>query len=417
MGKLVINGQRPLNGEVSISGSKNASVAVLPATVLLDGPCTIENVPDIDDVKYLKTILLELGAEVREIDRNALYIDASKVEKYTATYDMVKSMRASYYFLGALTGKLGKAEVAFPGGCDFGFRPMDQHIKGFEALGAKVDIKHGIIKTNTDKLVGTQIYLDVVSVGATINIMLAAVKAKGTTTIENPAKEPHVVDVANFLNAMGADIKGAGTDVIKINGVERLPGGGIHTIIPDYIEAGTFMIAAAATRGDVKVRDIIPKHVESLSAKLTEVGVKLEFGEDYIRVAGNGKLSRANIKTLPYPGFPTDLHPPMAALLCLADGTSTVTEGIWDMRFQYIDELKRMGAKIRLEGRIAVIEGVPSLSGAPVRAMDLRAGASLVIAGLTAEGKTIVHDIKYIDRGYEDFESKLRNLGAEIERI
>jgi len=415
--KLIIQGQVPLEGEVVISGSKNASVAVLPAAVLLDGPCTIENIPEIDDVKTLECILSKLGATVKKIDMNSLYLDCTGIKSYSASYEMIKRLRASYYLLGALVGKFGKAEVAFPGGCDFGFRPMDQHIKGFEALGAKIEIEHGIIKVRANKLIGAQIYLDVVSVGATINIMLAAVRASGTTTIENPAKEPHVVDVANFLNAMGADIKGAGTDVIKINGVESLPGRGTYSIIPDQIEAGTFMIAAAATKGDVTVKDIIPKHMESLSAKLTEVGALLERGEDYIRVIGRNKIKRANIKTLPYPGFPTDLQPQAVVMLCTAQGTSTVTEGIWDMRFAYIDELKRMGAKIRLEGRMAVIEGTPELSGAPVSASDLRAGAALVIAGLIAEGKTEVHGVKYIDRGYQHFCEKLKNLGARIQKI
>ena len=418
MEKLVINGQRPLKGEIHMSGAKNAAVAVIPAALLLDGPCRIENVPDISDVKILKTILTQLGAEVEYEDKNTIIINSKSVNSYTAPYDMVKCMRASYYLLGALIGKFKRAEVSFPGGCDFGFRPIDQHIKGFEALGAKVAIEHGIVKVSADKLVGSQIYLDVVSVGATINLILAAVKAEGTTIIENAAKEPHVVDVANFLNAMGANIKGAGTDVIKIKGVSVLPGGATHAIIPDQIEAGTFMLAAAATKGDVTITNIIPKHMESLSAKLVEMGIKVIEGEECIRVIGaDTAVHKANIKTLPYPGFPTDLHPPAAVLLCLAEGTSTITEGVWDLRFQYIDELKRMGAKIRVEGRIAVIEGVQKLSGAPIRATDLRAGAAMVIAGLIAEGRTEVYDIKYIDRGYEDFEEKLRSLGADIVRV
>lgn len=417
MDKLVIVGQKPLNGEVYISGAKNAAVAIIPAALLIDGPCRIENVPDISDVRLLNDILGELGAKSEYVDKNTIDIDASNVNSYVATYEMVRSMRASYYLLGALVGRFKRAEVSLPGGCDFGFRPMDQHIKGFEAMGAKVEIEHGIVKVYADKLVGSQIYLDIVSVGATINLMLAAVKAEGVTTIENAAKEPHIVDIANFLNAMGANIKGAGTDVIKIKGVEKLNGNATHSIIPDQIEAGTFMIAAAATRGDVIVRNIIPKHMESLSAKLIEMNVKIEEDEDWIRVIGNNPIQKANIKTLPYPGFPTDLHPPTTVLLCLAEGTSTITEGIWDLRFQYVDELKRMGAKIKVEGRMAVIEGGSKLSGAPIKATDLRAGAAMVVAGLVAEGKTVVHDIKYIDRGYENFEEKLRSLGADIERI
>lgn len=415
--KLVINGGRPLNGEVVISGAKNAAVAIIPAALLVEGTCRIENVPDINDVKILKDILGQLGAAVEFEDKNTMVIDSRNISTYSAPYDMVKSMRASYYLLGALLGRFKRAEVAFPGGCDFGFRPIDQHIKGFEAMGARVEIEHGIVKAYADNLSGNQIYLDVVSVGATINLVLAAVMAEGTTVIENAAKEPHVVDVANFLNAMGANIKGAGTDVIKIKGVHSLKGGATYSIIPDQIEAGTFMIAAAATNGDVTVRNLIPKHMESLTAKLVEMNIKVIQGEDWIRINGSGKLLKANIKTLPYPGFPTDLHPPTAVLLCKAEGTSTITEGVWDLRFQYVDELKRMGAKIRVEGRIAVIEGVSRLTGAPINATDLRAGAAMVIAGLTAEGRTEVHNIKYIDRGYEDFENKFRALGADITRV
>jgi UDP-N-acetylglucosamine 1-carboxyvinyltransferase len=417
LGKLIVNGLRKLQGEVTISGAKNAAVAIIPAALLIDGPCKIENVPDISDVRILKDIMKKLGADMKFEDNNTIIIDSGGVNNYIANYEMVKIMRASYYLLGALVGRFRKAEVAFPGGCDFGFRPMDQHIKGFEAMGAKVTIEHGIVKINAEKLVGSQIYLDVVSVGATINIMLAAVKAEGTTIIENSAKEPHVVDIANFLNAMGANIKGAGTDVIKIKGVSVLHGGATHSIIPDQIEAGTFMLAAAATKGDVLIKNIIPKHMESISAKLIEMNIKIEEGDDWVRVFTDGNITKANIKTLPYPGFPTDLHPPMAVLLCLADGTSTITEGIWDSRFQYVDELKRIGANIRVDGRIAVIEGVAKLSGAPIKATDLRAGAAMVIAGLVAEGKTEVDCIKYIDRGYENFEGKLKALGADITRV
>lgn len=416
MEKFVITGGRPLEGEVSISGAKNSVVAIIPAAILVDGQCTIENIPDISDVKILINILRDLGAEVNFEDKDTLSINSQHINSYTATYDMVKSLRASYYLMGALLGRFKKAEVSLPGGCDFGFRPIDQHIKGFEALGAKVKIDHGIVKLEAERLVGCQIYMDVVSVGATINIMLAAVRAEGLTIIENASKEPHVVDVANFLNAMGANIKGAGTDVIKIKGVSSLAGGTSHSIIPDMIEAGTFMVAAAATRGDVIIKNIIPKHIESLSAKLIEMNVEIQEGGDYVRVIGVDEIEKANIKTLPYPGFPTDLHPPTSVLLCLAKGTSTVTEGIWDSRFQYVDELKRMGAKIKVEGRVAIIEGVEKLSGAPVKATDLRAGVAMVIAGLVAEGDTEVYNINYIDRGYEDLEVKLKRLGAKIIR-
>lgn len=416
MEKIVIQGRKPLRGEVFISGAKNAAVAVVPAALLVEGKCRIENLPDIRDTRVLEETLTQLGAEVSFEDRNTILVDSSNVHSYIAPYDMIKSMRASYYLLGALLGRFGKAEVALPGGCDFGYRPMDQHIKGFEAMGASVVIEHGMVKLSAEKLVGSQIYLDVVSVGATINLMLAAVKAEGLTVIENAAKEPHVVDVANFLNASGANIKGAGTDVIKVKGVKSLKGGAVHTIIPDMVEAGTFMIAAAATGGDVTVRNIIPKHMESLSAKLIEMNIKIIEDEEWIRVIGGGKLQKANIKTLPYPGFATDLHPPITVLLCMANGTSTITEGIWPLRFQYVDELKRMGAKIRVDGSVAVIEGPCGLTGAPVNAIDLRAGAAVVIAGLVAEGTTEVHDIKYIDRGYEDFVGKLQRLGADIHR-
>jgi len=406
-----------LKGDVYISGAKNAAVAIIPAALLLDGPCRIENVPNISDIMVLKDTVTQLGAKIEFEDNNTITIDSRGLHSYSAPYEMVKWMRASYYLLGALLGRFKKAEVASPGGCDFGFRPIDQHIKGFKALGAEVTVEHGIVKARADKLVGNKIYLDVVSVGATINLMLAAVKAEGVTTIENAAKEPHVVDVANFLNAMGANIKGAGTDVIKIKGVDSLPGGATYSIIPDQIETGTFMIAAAATGGDVTVRNVIPKHMDSLTAKLLEMNVNVVEGEDWIRVVGGNRIKRANIKTLPYPGFPTDLHPPAAVLLSIADGTSTITESIWDSRFQYVDELKRMGAQIKVDGRIAVIEGVRKLTGAPIKATDLRAGAAMVIAGLVAEGKTEVHNVKYIDRGYERFEEKLRNLGADIIRV
>ncbi len=418
MEKIIIHGRKLLKGDIYISGAKNAAVAVLPAALLIEGSCRIENLPDIKDTRILEETLTQLGAKVTFEDRNTVLIDSTDVNSYIASYDMIKSMRASYYLLGALLGRFGKAEVALPGGCDFGHRPIDQHIKGFEALGAKVVIENGMIKLSAEKLTGNQIYLDVISVGATINLMLAAVMAEGTTVIENAAKEPHIVDTANFLNAAGADIKGAGTDVIKIRGVKSLKGGNVHSIIPDMIEAGTFMIASAATDGDVTVRNVIPKHLESLSAKLQEMNINVEEGDDWIRVTGgNGTIRKVNIKTLPYPGFATDLHPPVTVLLCLADGNSTITESIWPQRFQYVDELRRMGAKIRANGGMAIIEGPVTLTGAQVNAIDLRAGAAVVLAGLAAEGRTEVSDVKYIDRGYENFVVKLQSLGADIVRI
>ncbi len=417
MDKFVINGPCSLNGEVNISGAKNAAVAVLPAALIINGISRIENVPDIMDVRVLLDILSKLGAKITKEDENTVICDTRNIDCWKAPYELVKSMRASYYLLGALIARFGKAEVSLPGGCDFGYRPIDQHIKGFEAMGARVQIEHGIVKIDASQLRGAQIYLDVVSVGATINLMLAAVKADGQTTIENAAKEPHVVDVANYLNAMGASIRGAGTDVIKIKGVDHLKGGGTHSIIPDMIEAGTFMLAAAATKGDVVVKNVIPKHMESLTAKLIEMGVTVIEDEDFIRIVGKNKVKNVNIMTLPYPGFPTDLQPQVTVLLNQAEGVSTITEGVWDSRFQYVDELNRMGAKIKVEGRIAVIDGATTLSGAPVKATDLRAGAAMVLAGLTAKGCTHVSNIKYIDRGYENFVHKLNLLGADISRV
>ena len=414
--KLVVTGGNKLVGEVTISGAKNAAVAVIPAAILVEGVCRIENIPAIKDVAIIIEMLEQLGAIVQYIDKNTVEIDCTKIHTYTAPYEMVIRMRASYYLVGALLGRFNRAKVAFPGGCDFGVRPIDQHIKGFEALGVKVQMKHGIIHAAADTLKATQVYMDVVSVGATINLILAAVKAKGTTIIENAAKEPHVVDLANFLNAMGANVKGAGTDVIKIRGVERLTGG-TYSIIPDQIEAGTFMIAAAAAGGDVLIKNVIPKHLESVTAKLVEMKANVEEYDDAIRVSRTGKLIKANVKTIPYPGFPTDLQPLAAVLLCMAEGTSTITEGVWDSRFQYVDELKRMGAKIKVEGRMAVIEGVERLSGAPVKAVDLRGGAAMVIAGLVGEGITEIRDLSHIDRGYEYFEEKLAGIGADIRRI
>jgi UDP-N-acetylglucosamine 1-carboxyvinyltransferase len=413
--KLVIRGGKKLIGNIRVSGAKNAAVAVIPAALLTQETCIIDNLPYIDDVIVLADILKELGAQVILEPKGRMIIKAARINGYRADYDIVRRMRASYYLLGVLLGRFGKAEVAFPGGCEIGARPVDQHVKGFEALNADVSIEHGLIKAYADELVGSEIYLDVVSVGATINIMLAAVKAKGTTTIVNAAKEPHVVDVANFLNCMGANIKGAGTDVIKIKGVEKLYGCE-YTIIPDQIEAGTFMIAAAATRGDITVTGVIPKHLEAVSAKLLEMGMEVREGDDYVRVKGLGRPRKANVKTLPYPGFPTDLQQPISALLSVANGTSIITENVWESRYRHIEEIRRMGAVVKVEDRIAIIEGVERLTGAPVVATDLRAGAALVIAGLMAEGVTELGNVKYIDRGYEKLEKKLISLGADIQR-
>lgn len=417
MDKLVIHGQRRLKGEVTISGAKNAALGVLPAALLSCDICTIENVPDILDIKILRRIMESLGTRFEDIDNNTIRIDTRNVNSYQATTEDMHKLRGSYYLMGALLGRFNKAVVTFPGGCNLGVRPIDQHIKGFESLGAKVEIEHGLIKLSAEKLVGASIYLDVVSVGATINIMLAAVRAEGVTTIENAAREPHIVDIANFLNAMGANIKGAGTDIIRIRGVKQLKCNVVHSIIPDQIEAGTFMIAAAATQGDVLVKNVIPKHMEALTAKLMEMNVNVEEFDDSIRISAGDKLNNVNIKTLPYPGFPTDLQPPAAILLLRAQGISTITEGIFENRFQYIEELRRMGAKIRVEGRIAVIEGGYPLTGAPIKALDLRAGAACVIAGLIAEGETEVFNIHYIDRGYERMVEKFQSLGADIKRV
>lgn len=417
MDKLLIRGPKRLKGEVTVSGAKNAALGVLPAALLLSDACTIENIPNILDIAILRRIMESLGTRFIDIDANTLRVDPTNVSSYVATSEDMHLFRGSYYLMGALLGRFRKAVVTFPGGCNFGVRPIDQHIKGFEALGAKVEIEHGHIKLSASKLTGANIYLDVVSVGATVNIMLAAVKAEGVTTIENAAKEPHIVDIANFLNAMGADIKGAGTDIIRIRGVKELKGNAVHSIIPDQIEAGTYMIAAAATKGDVLVKNVIPKHMESLSAKLIEMNVKVEEYDDSIRVWGKDRLNRVNIKTLPYPGFPTDLQPIMSVLLLRADGISTITESIFDNRFQYIEELRRMGAKVRVEGRMAVIEGGHKLTGAPIKALDLRAGAACVLAGCIADGVTEISNVHYIDRGYERMVEKLTSLGADIKRI
>lgn len=414
--KIVIQGGNKLTGVLNISGAKNSAVGVIPAAVLSSEKCIIRNLPNIKDVIYLKELLLSLGATVEMEGTATMIVDSSTINNWSADYESAKQMRASYYFIGALLGRFKKAEVPFPGGCDIGVRPIDQHIKGFEALGAKVTIEHGIIKVEAEELIGAPIYMDVVSVGATINIMLAASRAKGITTIENAAKEPYIVDVANFLNAMGASVKGAGTDIIKIKGVNELKGCE-HTIIPDFIEAGTYMVAAAATRGDVTLTNVIPTHLEAISAKMKEMGIEIHEYEDSIRIKCDKKPKAVNIKTLPYPGFPTDVQQPMSVLLSMAEGTSIVSESIWEGRFKYVDELKRMGAKIKVEDRLAVIEGIDKLWGASVYATDLRAGAAMVIAGLVADGETIIGNIKHIDRGYEFLEDKLASLGANIKRV
>lgn len=414
--KLIIKGNKKLQGEISISGAKNSAVGIIPAAILSDSKCIIKNLPDIDDVRYLKELLGQVGAKVTSGNAGELEIDSKGMKSSKVDFEIAKKMRASYYFLGAFLGKFKKAEVPFPGGCDIGIRPIDQHIKGFEALGAKIKVEHGVIKAKAAELVGAPIYLDVVSVGATINIMLAACKAKGITTIENAAKEPYIVDIANLLNAMGANIKGAGTDVIKIKGVDHL-GGCEHAIIPDMMEAGTYMIAAAATQGDVLIKNVIPTHLESVSAKLREMGIDVEENEDSVRVRAQVRPKAINLKTIPYPGFPTDLQQPMSVLLSISEGTGIITESIWEGRFKHVDELKRMGANIKVEGRIAIIEGINKLSGSPVHATDLRAGAAMVIAGLAAEGETEISNLRHIDRGYEKLVQKLLSLGANITRV
>ncbi|GAA0771435.1 UDP-N-acetylglucosamine 1-carboxyvinyltransferase [Clostridium subterminale] len=416
MEKLVINGYNPLFGNVNINGAKNAAVAILPAAILASkGVCTIENVPNIEDINCLEIILKYLGCKVQS-SCNSIKIDSTNIVTTNATIPEVRNMRASYYLLGSLLSRFKKARVELPGGCPIGDRPIDQHIKGFEALGATVTIEHGAVNLVAEKLVGTTIYFDVVSVGATINIMLAAVLAEGTTVLENAAKEPHVVDVANFLNTMGANVKGAGTDVIKITGVDELSGCN-YSVIPDQIEAGTFMIATAACGGDVTLNNVIPKHLESISAKLVEMGVEIIEDDDKVIVRSGSNLKGVNIKTLPYPGFPTDVQQPMSTLLTMAQGRSIVNESIYESRFKHIDELKKMGANVKIEGRIAIIDGVENLSGANVKATDLRAGAALVIAGLAAKGKTEVEGIEHIDRGYLYIEEKFKALGADIKRV
>lgn len=416
--KLVIKGGRKLKGEVSIHGSKNAAVALVAAALLVQGEVIIENLPKITDVCILLDTLEELGGKVKHLNHDTVSIDCSDINKSrTENYDLNK-MRASYYLVGSLLGRKHNAEVIFPGGCNFGVRPIDQHKKGFEALGASFDSTGGYITTKARKLVGTQIYFDKISVGATINVMLAATLADGLTVLENAAREPHIVDLANFLNMMGADVKGAGTSVIRIRGVEKLTGGKTYSVVPDMIEAGTFMIAAAITKGTITVRNIIPEHMESLTIKLNETGaVTIEEGDDYITVKGGRRPKAVLVQTLEYPGFPTDLQPQMVSLLSIAEGQSTVVEGIYDNRFQYVEQLLQMAAQIRVEGRTALINGTGKLIGAPIRAMDLRAAASLILAGLAAEGTTTVYNLEYLDRGYEGFVQKLAELGADIERI
>ncbi|MBQ7121881.1 MAG: UDP-N-acetylglucosamine 1-carboxyvinyltransferase [Clostridia bacterium] len=418
MEKFIINGGLPLHGEVEISGAKNAALAIIPAAILSQDVCVLENVPvSISDVSYMMKILRHIGANVKLINKNTIEIDSRHVDSYVISHDMTKHLRASYYFIGALLGRFSRAKVAMPGGCYLGARPIDQHIKGFELLGANVSVEdNAIVEAKADRLLGSPIYLDMASVGATVNILLAAVKAEGLTVIENAAKEPHIVDLANFLNSMGADIRGAGTDVIKIRGVEQLHGC-TYSIIPDQIEAGTYMVAAAATKGDVLIKNVIPKHLESISTKLVECGAIVEEFDDAVRVALDRRPGKCTIKTMPHPGFPTDMQPQMAVLLALAEGTSIISEGIWSNRFRYAEQLNRMGADIKADGQLAVIQGVEQLKGAPVRADDLRAGAAMLIAGLAASGTTEVEDILHIDRGYEEVVEKFRGIGADIKRV
>lgn len=417
MDKFCINGGKRLEGVVDISGAKNSVVAILPATLLAEGPCRIENIPNISDVTCMLEMLEAMGARIRAINPHTYEIDTSVISSYTVPYELTRHLRASYYLLGALLGRCSKARVAMPGGCDFGgVRPIDQHLKGFEMLGATVSMEeNAFVHARADHLNGNSIYMDVVSVGATMNIMLAAVKARGLTVIENAAKEPHIVDLANFLNSMGADVRGAGTDVIKIRGVDHMHGCD-YSVIPDQIEAGTYMAAVAACGGDVLVRNVVPKHLESIIAKLVEAGVRVEEHDDAVRVIADKPLTKVNIKTMPHPGFPTDMQPQMAAALCLANGTSIVSEGVWDSRFKYVDQLTRMGAHIEVNGKVAIIQGVDHLNGCPVKAYDLRAGAAMIIAGLAAKGHTEIENIIFIDRGYENVVEKFSALGADISR-
>lgn len=419
MEKLIIEGGTPLKGTIAVNGAKNAAVAILPATVLINGKCRIENLPNISDIKLCCDILKSLGAKVDYISDNEVEIDCSEISKTEVPFEITRKFRASYYFIGSLLGRFRHANVGSPGGCNLGSRPIDQHIKGFELLGAKVECEGGTIVADAEKLTGNNIYFDIVSVGATINVMLSSVLAEGTTIIENAAKEPHVVDIANFLNTMGANIRGAGTDVIKITGVSELKGGSTYSIVPDQIEAGTYMIAAAASRGNVTITNCITKHLDSISAKLEEMGVSVVENDDgdSITVSCDERTSKASIKTMPYPGFPTDMQPQAGVLFSISDGTSYITEGIFDSRFQYTDELNKLGANIKVNGKTAVFEGVPSLTGCPVTACDLRAGAALIIAGIVAQGTTEVYGIEYVDRGYEHIEEKFNKLGAKIKRV
>ena len=417
MEKLVITGGTPLKGTVTISGAKNAAVAILPATLLINGVCTINNLPNISDVKIYCDILTTLGAKIIWNSKHEITIDTREIKTTEASIEATSKFRASYYLLGSLLSRCGSATVGMPGGCKLGARPIDQHIKGFEALGAEVSTSGGKIFAKAKKLKGTSIYMDISSVGATINVMLASVLAEGTTIIDNAAKEPHIVDVANFLNTMGADIRGAGTDTIKITGVSNLRGGASYSVVPDQIEAGTFMVAAVASKGDITLKNCITKHLESITAKICEVGGVVEDYGDSIRVSCNKRPTKANIKTLPYPGFPTDMQSQMGVILSIAEGNSTINESIWDSRFQYTEELNKMGAKINSQGKTAFFEGVKELKGAPVYVSDLRAGAALIIAGIVAKGTTEIYNLEYIDRGYEDIEEKFRNLGAKIKRI
>lgn len=414
--KFIIHGGKPLKGEVRISGAKNAAVAILPAVLLADSPCVIENLPNISDVSAILNVMQCLGAQIRLINKSSVEINPRHVNSFVVTKEMAEGMRASSYFLGALLGRMNRARVAPPGGCNFGVRPIDQHIKGFEALGAKITFENGMVDAKAEKLSGASVYLDVVSVGATINIMLAAVKAKGLTVIENAAREPHIVDLANFLNSMGANIMGAGTSVIKIRGVERLEGTG-YSIIPDQIEAGTYMAAVVAAKGDVLITNVTPKHLESIAAKLKEMGAEITEYDEAVRVVMNRRPRKCNVKTMPHPGFPTDMQPQIATVLAIAEGTSIVTEGVWDNRFRYVDQLTLMGADIQVDGKMAVITGVENLNASPVKAVDLRAGAAMIIAGIMADGKTEIEDIDHIDRGYENVVEKFTALGADIKRV
>ncbi len=417
MKKYVINGGKPLYGSVDIAGAKNAAVAIIPATVLIEGVCRIENVPKITDVTLWLNILSTMGAKIKLINDTTIEIDTTVIRQTEPPYAMMRKMRASYYLVGSMLGRFGWARVGMPGGCDFGDRPIDQHIKGFEAMGAEVSVKNGVIHADTTNGVwGGHIYFDCKSVGATINIMLAASRAPGITIIENAAKEPHIVDVANFLNAMGADVRGAGTDIIRVRGVRKLRGG-FYSIIPDQIEAGTFIAAVASAGGSITINNIIPKHLECITTKFVEMGVEIEENDESMRIIRRNEIIRTNVNALPYPGFPTDMQPQSVSVLCLANGTSVVTDGVFDNRFRYVDELRRMGARIQVDGKVAIIESAGELTGAPVSACDLRAGVALIIAGLAAKGKTIVEGVEHIERGYENIVEKLKKLNADIEVI